>query len=82
MKNKKEIKETKIEDMSTYEIAGWTALCHAIRHIYDYADKHGVDMENVNLDTRKILKTYVDPMRGDIIEALQTGDHGNKLLSL
>lgn len=53
------------EDMSDVEIARWTALITALKIIYGYADKYGI--EDVNLDTRKILKEYVDPISGDIL---------------
>lgn len=68
------------DSMSDVEIARWSALIEALEIIFKHADKHNIDIENLNLDTRKLLKEYVDPISGDILYNLKR--QKNKMFAL
>lgn len=55
------------DSMSDIEIARWSAFIEALEIIFNHADKYDLDVDNLNLDTRKLLKEYIDPISGDIL---------------
>ena len=62
----------KASEMSNDELSRWIALMNALEHIYDHADRYDIDMDKINLNTKKIIDEYIDPISGDILHELET----------
>lgn len=57
----------KAAEMPDDEFARWWALMEGLDTIFKYADKYDIDMDNINLNTKRILDEYVTPISGDIL---------------
>jgi hypothetical protein len=64
------IKQAK--DMNDEEFARWWALMEALDTIFTHADKYSIDIDDINLSTKKILDEYVTPISGDILHDIKT----------
>lgn len=54
------------KEMSKREFSRWWAFMESLKIIFDHADKLGLETEDINLNTKKILDEYIDPIAGDI----------------
>lgn len=61
----------KAKDMKDDEFARWWALMEALDTIFTHADKYSIDIDSLNLSTKKILDEYVTPMSGDILHDIR-----------
>ena len=59
-----------LPEMTDEYVARWYALIQALHIIWNHADKYNIDLDDVNLDTRKIVREYVNPISGDILHEL------------
>lgn len=60
-------------EMSPEVLSRWLAFTKSLEIIFDHAEKHGIDIDTINIDTRKIVKEYIDPMSGDILHDIENG---------
>lgn len=66
----------KAADMSDLEFSRWWALIKGLKIIFTHAEKYDIDIDNMNLSTKKIIDEYVDPMSGDIMHQIQKARDG------
>lgn len=82
MKNKKNIEGIypikKAKNMADDEFARWWALMEGLKVIFDHADKYNIDMDSVNINSKRILDEYVTPISGDILNDIQEARKGTK----
>jgi|TARA_R110000787_G_scaffold336_9_gene1318 hypothetical protein len=67
----------KASEMSDLEFSRWWALMQGLEVIYNHAERYDVDTDNINLNTKKIIDEYVDPISGDILYEIQQARKGN-----
>lgn len=61
----------KASEMSDNEFSRWWALMNALEIIFDHAKRYDIDVDNLNLNTKKIIDEYVDPISGDILHKMR-----------
>ena len=60
--------------MTDEYVSKWYALIHALNVIWRYADQAGIDPDEINLDSRKIVREYIEPISGDILYEMHNGN--------
>lgn len=61
----------KSTEMSVKEFSRWWAFMESLKLIFDYADKVNLEVEEINMNTKRILDEYIDPISGDIQNDLE-----------
>lgn len=75
MKIKKDITEIypikKAKEMSDEEFSRWWAFIESLDIIFKHADKLGMEIEDININVKKMIDEYISPISGDIMNDIK-----------